>query len=67
MGKPKDLAQGTLGVLILKTVALQPMHGLGESRNASGSFRTKSCKSARARSIRHCTGLSSKGWIQAKW
>jgi PadR family transcriptional regulator, regulatory protein PadR len=27
--KPSDLVQGTLDMLILKTVALQPMHGYG--------------------------------------
>lgn len=27
MAKPSDLIQGTLDVLILKTIALQPMHG----------------------------------------
>jgi PadR family transcriptional regulator, regulatory protein PadR len=27
MGKPNDLVQGTLDLLILKTIALQPMHG----------------------------------------
>jgi PadR family transcriptional regulator, regulatory protein PadR len=27
MGKPVDLVQGTLDVLILKTIALEPMHG----------------------------------------
>jgi transcriptional regulator len=27
MGKPTDLVQGTLDLLILKTIALQPMHG----------------------------------------
>ena len=26
MGKPTDLVQGTLDLLILKTLALQPMH-----------------------------------------
>jgi hypothetical protein len=29
MGKPTDLVQGTLDLLILKTVALVPMHGWG--------------------------------------
>jgi PadR family transcriptional regulator PadR len=29
MGKPTDLLQGTLDLLILKTVALAPMHGWG--------------------------------------
>ena len=27
MGKPNDLVQGTLDLLILKTVSLEPMHG----------------------------------------
>ena len=27
MSKPTDLVQGTLDLLILKTIALQPMHG----------------------------------------
>lgn len=27
MGKPTDLVQGTLDLLIMKTIALQPMHG----------------------------------------
>src|ERR1700690_3573620 len=27
MGKPSDLVQGTLDLLILKTIALAPMHG----------------------------------------
>jgi PadR family transcriptional regulator PadR len=29
MGKPTQLLQGTLDLLILKTLALQPMHGWG--------------------------------------
>ena len=29
MGKPSDLVQGTLDVLILKTIALEPRHGWG--------------------------------------
>ncbi len=29
MGKPTDLLQGTLDLLILKTLALDPMHGWG--------------------------------------
>jgi PadR family transcriptional regulator, regulatory protein PadR len=30
-GKPGDLVQGTLDMLILKTLALEPMHGFGVS------------------------------------
>jgi len=29
MGKPTDLIQGTLDLWILKTIALEPMHGWG--------------------------------------
>ena len=29
MGKPTELLQGTLDLLILKTLALEPMHGWG--------------------------------------
>ena len=29
MGKPTDLVQGTLDLLILKSIALEPMHGWG--------------------------------------
>ena len=29
MGKPSDLIQGTLDLLILKTISLEPMHGWG--------------------------------------
>jgi transcriptional regulator len=29
MGKPTDLVQGTVDILILKILALQPMHGWG--------------------------------------
>jgi PadR family transcriptional regulator, regulatory protein PadR len=29
LGKPSDLIQGTLDLLILKTISLEPMHGWG--------------------------------------
>jgi len=32
MAKPTDLIQGTLDMLILKTLALEPMHGWGISQ-----------------------------------
>src|SRR4026208_2486433 len=31
MGKPTDLVQGTVDLLILKTIALEPMHGWGSA------------------------------------
>ena len=42
-GKPSDLVQGTLDMLILKTLALEPMHGYGISvrleQMSKGTFR----------------------------
>src|ERR1051325_10423685 len=42
-GKPSDLVQGTLDMLILKTLALEPMHGYGISvrleQVSKGTFR----------------------------
>ena len=35
MSKPTDLVQATLDLLILKTVALEPMHGWGAARQGS--------------------------------
>ena len=32
MSRPSDLIQGTLDLLILKTLSLEPMHGFGISR-----------------------------------
>ena len=29
MSKPTDLVQGTLDLLVLKTIALEPLHGWG--------------------------------------
>ena len=42
-GKPNELVQGTLDMLILKTLALEPMHGYGISirleQMSKGTFR----------------------------
>jgi hypothetical protein len=43
MAKPTDLVQGTLDLLILRTLALQPMHGW-ESHSASGKSRSRFCR-----------------------
>jgi PadR family transcriptional regulator PadR len=43
--KPSDLIQGTLEMLILKTLALEPMHGYGVAlrieQTSNGVFRIK--------------------------
>ena len=51
-----DLPQGTLDLLILKTLALGPQHG-GRSPNASIRSPARRCRFARSRSIPRCIGL----------
>ena len=63
MSKPTDLVQGTLDLLILRVMALEPMHGWAI---AHGSARcpTTSCESDRARSTRRSTSSSSRGGLR---
>jgi PadR family transcriptional regulator PadR len=66
MGKPTDLLQGTLDLLILKTLALAPMHGWGITlriQQISGDVlqvRPGALYPALHR-------LEHQGWILAKW
>jgi PadR family transcriptional regulator len=67
MAKPKsDLLQGTLDMLILKTLALEPMHGWGVSQRiqqiSSGvlNINQGSLYPALYR-------LEDQGWIEAEW
>ena len=66
MGKPTDLLQGTLDLLILKTLALQPMHGWGitlrihQTSGAVLQVRPGALYPALHR-------LEHQGWIVAKW
>ena len=66
MGKPTDLVQGTLDVLILKTIALQPMHGWGIAQR----IRQLSCEVLQVGQgalYPALHRLEQQGWIQAKW
>src|SRR6266446_4162016 len=67
MGKERtDLLRGTLGLLILKALALEPLHGVGVSRRitqiSAGAFRVSfgSLFPALHR-------MEEKGWVQAEW
>jgi PadR family transcriptional regulator, regulatory protein PadR len=66
MGKPTDLLQGTLDLLILKTLALEPMHGWGITlriQQISGDVLQVSPGSLYPALHR----LEHQGWILAKW
>jgi PadR family transcriptional regulator, regulatory protein PadR len=66
MSKPPDLVQGTLGLLILKILALEPMHGFGISirlRQVSGDILQVSDGSLYPALHK----LEQEGWIKAEW
>src|SRR5258708_34684920 len=66
MSKPTDLVQGTLDLLILKTVALEPMHGWAIAqriRQVSGNVLQVN-QGALYPALHR---LEQQGWIQAEW
>ena len=66
MSKPTDLVQGTLDLLILKTIALEAMHGWGIAqriRQVSGEVLQVN-QGALYPALHR---LEQSGWIKAKW
>ena len=66
MSRPTDLVQGTLDLLVLKILALQPMHGwaIGE-RMAQMSKDTLQVSPGSLYPALH--KLEQAGWIEAEW
>jgi PadR family transcriptional regulator, regulatory protein PadR len=66
MAKPTGLVQGTLDLLILKTLALQPMHGWGiAQRIREVSQDVLQVNQGALYPALH--RLEQQGWIRAKW
>lgn len=66
MGKPTDLIQGTLDLLILKTIALQPMHGWGIAKRIQQV--SKDVLQVQQGSLYPALHrLEQQGWIRADW
>ena len=66
MAKPTDLVQGTLDLLILRTLALQPMHGWGiAQRIRQVSNEVLQVHQGALYPALH--RLEQQGWIRAKW
>ena len=66
MGKPSDLVQGTLDLLILKTISLEAMHGWAIARRiqqVSGEVLQVQQGSLYPALHR----LQQKGWLRAEW
>jgi transcriptional regulator len=66
MAKPTDLVQGTLDLLILRTLALQPMHGWGIAQRIRQVSRDvlQVNQGALYPALHR---LEQQGWIRAKW
>ncbi|MGH9476451.1 MAG: PadR family transcriptional regulator [Terriglobales bacterium] len=66
MGKPADLVQGTLDLLILKTIELEPMHGWGiAQRIRQVSKEVLQVRQGALYPALH--RLEQNGWIRAAW
>ncbi len=66
MGKPTDLVQGTLDLLILKTLSLQPQHGWAIAKRIQQvSQEVLQVQQGSLDPALH--RLEQQGWIQAEW
>ena len=66
MAKPTDLVQGTLDLLILHTLALQPMHGWGiAQRIRQVSKKVLQVNQGALYPALH--RLEQQGWLRSKW
>jgi len=66
MGKPNDLVQGTLDLLILKTIALEPKHGWAIAKRIQQiSGEVLQVQQGSLYPALH--RLERKGWLKAKW
>jgi PadR family transcriptional regulator, regulatory protein PadR len=66
MSKPTDLVQGTLDLLILKTLALEPMHGWAIAQRIKQlSDEVLQVQQGSLYPALH--RLEQQGWIQAEW
>lgn len=66
MPPPTDLLQGTLDLLILKTLALEPMHGWGISLRIQ-QVSNEALQVGQGSLYPALHRLEYKGWIQAEW
>lgn len=66
MGKPNDLVQGTLDLLILKTISLEPKHGWAIAKRIEQI--SKDVLQVQQGSLYPALHrLEQQGWIRAKW
>jgi len=66
MGKPTDLVQGTLDLLILKTLSLQAMHGWPIAKRIQ-QISSEVLQVQQGSLYPALHRLEQQGWIKAKW
>jgi transcriptional regulator len=66
MGKPTDLVQGTLDLLILKTISLEPKHGWAIARRIQQVSR-EALQIQQGSLYPALHRLEQQGWIAAEW
>lgn len=66
MGKPNDLVQGTLDLLILKTLFLEPKHGWAIARRIE-QISNDVLQVQQGSLYPALHRLEQQGWIRAKW
>lgn len=66
MGKPTDLVQGTLDLLILKTLSLEPQHGWAIARRIQQVSR-EVLQVQQGSLYPALHRLEQQGWIRAEW
>lgn len=66
MSRPTDLVQGTLDLLILKTIALEPSHGWGIAQRIQQISRDQ-LRVQQGSLYPALHRLEQQGWIQAAW
>lgn len=66
MGKPNDLVQGTLDLLVLKTISLEPKHGWAIAKRIQQI--SKEVLQVQQGSLYPALyRLEQQGWLKAKW
>lgn len=66
MGKPNDLVQGTLDLLILKTISLEPMHGWAIAKRIQQVSRDV-LRVQQGSLYPALHRLEQQAWIEARW
>jgi len=66
MGKPSDLVQGTLDLLILKTISLEPKHGWAIARRIQ-QISNEVLQVQQGSLYPALHRLEQRAWIKAKW